>query len=370
MKNLVTLPKSGMTKEESAVIKGLAIWMMVYHHRFNGVALYGGHYHSLLNFGGVNLEQALAWFCKLCVALYAFVSGYGMFYSLRKGDETEQNKLFPALLNKYRIVLKRLWNFYRQYWLVLIVYVLLNWLLYRQPILWKELLANLLGISSSYNGSWWYVFQYVKMMAAVPILDVLFIRFPSKTEELLKWILPVCVIGAGSVLWGGFFQLVDWIRPAFTAVFVMGYLFAKYSVYQRLNQWMIDWRKGWAIAFCLAVLGAVICLRVVLAKDADYAQTDFLIAPIFIYSLLYLLRYLKNFSRILAWFGGYSTYIWLFHLFFFGQAFERIVLLTGWSTGIYLTLMGLSTLTALVLAFLERKIFNNGKRPNADNDPG
>lgn len=338
------------------MIKGLAIWLMVYHHRFNGIAVYGGTYRSLLSFNGINLEQPLAWFCKLCVALYAFVSGYGMFYSLRKEDSAGQNRLVSVLRRDYQIVLKRLWSFYRQYWLVFFIYVLLTWLLYRQPILWNEFIANLLGISSSYNGAWWYVFQYVKMMAVLPVLDLLFIRFSTKKEELLKWALPVCALGVGSVFCGGFFQMVDWMRPAFTAVFVMGYLFAKYSIYQHCDQWMVNWRRGWKIAFCLAALTAAVCLRVILAKDAEYAQTDFFIAPIFIYSLLYLLRYLKKLSGILAWFGGYSTYIWLFHLFFFGQAFENIVLLTGWSTGIYLTLMGLSTLTAIGLAFLQRRV--------------
>lgn len=345
-----------MTKEESAVLKGLAVWMMVYHHRFNGLAVYGGAYHSLLHIGGVNLEQPLAWFFKLCVALYAFVSGYGMFYSLQKGEAATRSRLFPALLKDYQIVLKRLWSFYRQYWLAFVIYVLLEWILYRQPISWDELLANLIGISSSYNGAWWYVFQYVKMMAVLPVLDVFFICFSSQKETICKWLIPVCVFAAGSLLSGGVFCFVDWMRPAFTAVFVMGYLFARFSVYQRLDRQMEKWQKGFKTAFCAAVLIIVICLRVLLAKDAAYAQTDFLIAPIFIYSLLYLLRFAKGLSRILAWYGGYSTYIWLFHLFFFGQAFEGVVLLTGWSTGIYLTLMLLSTLAAVVFRFMEQKL--------------
>ena len=70
------LPLSkGITSKQSVMLQGLAAAMMLYHHLFIRPDMLFVEYSTLL---GETREIRLALFCKLCVAIYAFVSGYGM----------------------------------------------------------------------------------------------------------------------------------------------------------------------------------------------------------------------------------------------------------------------------------------------------
>ena len=72
--------KDGLKKEDSLLIYGISIFIMIYHHLFAIPEKIGGtDYFSILNtlFGGIT-EQRLAWLFRLCVAFYAFISGYGI----------------------------------------------------------------------------------------------------------------------------------------------------------------------------------------------------------------------------------------------------------------------------------------------------
>ena len=53
--------ENGITKRQSAILQGAAIWMMVYHHLYSFAVEYG----SLLPFMQVDTVQRIGWFCKL-----------------------------------------------------------------------------------------------------------------------------------------------------------------------------------------------------------------------------------------------------------------------------------------------------------------
>ena len=70
------------TKKQSLAVKGVAILMMLWHHLF-----YPGNYAEFtLNCWPIMESQAvhIALFSKICVSLFAFISGYGLFLSYRK----------------------------------------------------------------------------------------------------------------------------------------------------------------------------------------------------------------------------------------------------------------------------------------------
>ena len=76
-----------LNKKTAGALHGIAILMMIYHHLFiGGNALYVNEGKSILSvFDFINLtgsgsaQLGFAWFCKLCVAIFAFTSGYAMY---------------------------------------------------------------------------------------------------------------------------------------------------------------------------------------------------------------------------------------------------------------------------------------------------
>jgi len=353
--------KKGITGEQSALLKGLGILMMIYHHIFSTPELYGLEYYSVLRFGDINVELHLAWFCKICVGIFAFVSGYGMYYVLDKrcGGSARGETLTGYLMSGYREVLRRLGRFYIEYWYVLIIVMGLIFLFDPDAPAFDfgELLLNMLGISCSYNGSWWYVLQYVKMMLLLPLTAAFFHGFPNQAQEKRKWVfyISAAVIALLCLLVGAFWSPGLWnlmlqaghgLRISFTLTFLSGYVCARFSVYQKLckNKSRAALRMMGAAALIMSVTA-----RILPARDASYAKLDFLIVPVFVFGVLTLTEEVPRLAAALRWFGGLSAYMWLVHIFFLREVFRPVILFTGVSTGIYLTLTVLAVAAAALL---------------------
>ena len=154
------------------------------------------------------------------------------------------------------------------------------------------------------------------------------------------------------------------LRISFTTVFIVGYLTARFSVYQRIAGMKI-FKTGASEKKTLfagvAALAVSVAVRVLLSDDPAYAKMDFLIVPVFIFGVLTVLERLPGLSAVLRFFGGLSTYMWLVHIFFWKEAFRPLVMLTGVSTGIFLTLVALSAGAAALLKAGENLVVRRRK---------
>ena len=189
--------EKGITKKQSAILQGVAIFMMVYHHLYS----YAVEYESLLPFLQVDTVRTIAWFCKICVGIFAFVSGYGMYYVMKQLPGKQFGR---RLLAEYRCVLVRILKLYAKLWLVLAIYMGIYFGVLRLPFTVTELLGNLTALAPTYNGAWWYVEQYAKMLLVLPFLDLLLTRFEQTAEKRRKWLffLVLALLGIGAVLVG------------------------------------------------------------------------------------------------------------------------------------------------------------------------
>ena len=70
---------NGLKKEDSAALKGLAVLLLIFHHCYRLADRIERYQVDLC---GLTTEQlvAIAECCKICVAIFAFVSGYGLMY--------------------------------------------------------------------------------------------------------------------------------------------------------------------------------------------------------------------------------------------------------------------------------------------------
>ena len=70
---------NGLKKEDSAALKGLAVLLLIFHHCYRIADRIERYQVDLC---GLTTEQlvAIAECCKICVAIFAFVSGYGLMY--------------------------------------------------------------------------------------------------------------------------------------------------------------------------------------------------------------------------------------------------------------------------------------------------
>ena len=76
--------KKELTREESSAIKGVAILLMIFHHCFRTEKKFAAYSPIFTAFFTESRVISLAKWAKICVPLFAFVSGYGLLYGYRK----------------------------------------------------------------------------------------------------------------------------------------------------------------------------------------------------------------------------------------------------------------------------------------------
>ena len=68
---------SGISKNTSMCLYGIAALLMIFHHLFP-FDIEGYSYISLGHIKGISIEEHLSVFAKICVAMYSFISGYAL----------------------------------------------------------------------------------------------------------------------------------------------------------------------------------------------------------------------------------------------------------------------------------------------------
>ncbi len=371
----------GITKRDAKVVQGIAILLMVCHHMFLAPEIYEGQLH----YASIEAVRRIAWFGKSCVAMFAFVSGYGMFYVLERRRlsvvgklaqerETKGEQRSGTFWQDMRLdalsVLTQLWHFYQKYWVIFGLWLMAELGFGQRTFKPLELLWNILGISSSYQSTWWYVGQYDKMLLFLLPMAACLRTYAGRDRKKQIAFLSSLVVFAGGVLTVGFFFVPAWrqgilwffgaLRPSYTMAFVVGYVLARWNLWQRVEGWFCGREK---LACCVAILEvcSMVALRVVLATYPAYARWDFVIVPIFLHGVLRLVNSIPLLRGLLAWFGGQSTYIWLIH----GYLIERLgeVLLRGISGALvyYLCILGMASFLAYLLGWFHKTFRFVGK---------
>lgn len=330
------MSKQGITKNQSVFLQGVAVLLMIYHHFFNDLSLY----EEQLLFSNPLLVQKTAWAGKICVGMFAFISGYGMCRVLQSRRKQEQS-FWKTLGKEYLLCVRQIFRVLIRYWAVLIIVMGVFFAAGLRIFVAKEFLENFLCVNPTYNGAFWYVEQYVKMMLILPLWDLLFVRWTEENNRKEKrWFYGTGVILLGICLLGAFINadvrsvsmtVVEAMRPAFVCCMLVGHLCAKGKVFEKARETVSLAGKGEKIlAFCagLLLMAGSAAFRIRLADSAAYATMDFLLVPFWVLGLLWTIGSLKITVKLFYLAGCLSTYMWLTHVFVYELTKEWLLLHT------------------------------------------
>ncbi len=98
---------------------------------------------------GLPLAYLISKFASVCVPLYLFLGGYGLYLTWKTGSKKS---------NKLRIFL-----LYLNFWLVFVLFVGLACFVNpeKYPGSSIEFISNITAWKTSYNWEWWFLFPYV-----------------------------------------------------------------------------------------------------------------------------------------------------------------------------------------------------------------
>ena len=306
--------------------------MMLFHHCFS----FPEYWLDLPQIPSVLIK--LGSFNKICVAIFAFLSGYGFYVN---GDFN------------YRTTIKKALKFMAKYWFQLfVVFLPIACIGYQfSPI---KILYNAFALFDNIIVFAWYVLFYLIVLLTFPFF-----------KRLLKgkwWTDLLTVIGGGYLL-----VIVLYFSPRENSVILsalmdcaiyypvvgVGYLFAKYDIFAIITKYIKH-----TVPAAVVVFAVVFLLRSKVSVIKGFTL-DAVYAPMIILAFWWLLRALENahVNRVLSWIGKMSFSAWLFHSIFFSAYTSQVVQpFVNWSPYILIRFL-LVTIISLLASFIIEQIY-------------
>ena len=169
----------GIKHDETWIVKAFAIIAMLMHHLFPGHPEFGS---TIVGIGQTG---------KICIALFVFLSGYGMTASFPKNitKKIDWGKTF------FFVLCKRYAKFFLNYWFIFFVFVPVGVFCFGRPLqaaygenanVLKSFICDMFGWQGlfSYNATWWFN----------AVILALWIMFPILYLAMKNKIVSVCVL--------------------------------------------------------------------------------------------------------------------------------------------------------------------------------
>lgn len=340
-----------MTKLESVQLKGVAILIMIWLHTFNHPL--GDNYSPLFFLNGEALAYQMGKITRICISLYAFLGGYGLYLTYQKNQQMKS--------------WRRIFLLYLNYWLVFVVFVGLGCLLSpdKYPGSFKEFLLNWIGVSTTYCKEWWFIFPYAILVLCAKWI----IRAIQRSHYLITiGITGTCYLFANSVL-HFFSQLHEYPLVAdglliFSLLFSfsLGIMFAKHNIRMELppppmckkmlNRRMVHNRLLKCCILIIALAGLII-VRMFIPTG--------IFNPVFMIAFLYIVYSLikaAGESTVLSNLGRQNTKMWLIHPFFCYYLFSDFVYSFKYAPVIFIVMVVVSYSIAVLLDYFYKPLKN------------
>lgn len=295
-------------KDEAKMISGIAILMMLTHHFF-GFADYrldGNYFYEPLKIAGISIERILASAGKLCVAMFAFMSGFALYLQSRR-NWTIQNAV------------KKLLNFLTSYWIVMLLFLVYGIVINDSIPDISNLVLNMLGCEIGPHYPYvncafaWYVYYYVFLMVFSPLIIKLFSsnRFKLDLNILLGFIVIATLTDI-------YLNSIPYLETCLKVLFasLVGYIVAKYNIFERISTRYANLNTIVLIGILALLFGTRQCLLLLDLNNYVF-EAIFAGCAIFIFTSLLNGLNFQILKKALMLVGVYSTYLWFLHGIFF-----------------------------------------------------
>ena len=340
---------------QTNIAKGVALLMLIWHHLFYSSAEYYQRFTTMRLYKGIPIESTLSDYCKVCVAVFLLLSGYGLYMSW-KSYEAKVVKSKGKFSVKYQLlfVKNHLLKLMFSYWLIYILFVPLSIFLGSKPFweiyqgnFWYGLidfmgLANLFK-TPSMNGTWWFMSVIILFYLLFPLMMFIMKRTPETLVAIAVFLTFTPVIRF-LPKFPFLSRYYAWLIP-----FTLGMYFARYLLFDRLQEHYTSVVK--ALVMSGSALFACMAVRLYL-KHKVYFDGACAVAVILVAYLL--LSRIPVFCKVLEHLGIQSGAIFMFHTFIFSRYFKDFIYSFKYAIPIFLVLTVICYLVAVGLQYLRK----------------
>lgn len=342
-------------KDEATALKGIAILILLFHHLF----LKGRFEDFGVSFAPFPVEfiTKIASYSKICVAIYAFISGYGLYLGY-------QNKKSSDI----KWVAQRYLKTFSGFWLI----VVLSWIVcqfingrvstqYFSKSPWAGIaymILEFLGLSDLFGtpsicGSWWYMSAAFVFIVLTPL-----VARAKNSIAIACLITMLCV----RVLFGGDLsayldEYMSFSKPlAFVMPFLIGAIFAKNNLIIKI----VNARHRWLRL--ILELSLLVFFFVSYIKIPSLAFYDIKMGVFGLPVILICIEYIiprKGIHPVFVFLGKHSMNIFLVHTFIRRTYLEDFTYSFPHFTIIIVVLLLLSLSISLVLEWIKKTLHYN-----------
>ncbi len=326
-------------------IKGVAILILLACHLFlrKDYSLYNYSF----TVGGKPFLNYLMQNGKICVTIFAFLSGYGLNLSYNKKMSKESTLKEAISLNiKFSLkhILKLISNFIVIYFVFLIVGLLLDKItlagVYGENIS-KGMIIDMLGLqylfnSPTLNVTWWYMAAIICYYALFPLMKAMMKRAP---------LLPMIIGFSINVLalYYTWYQLTVGIL-FYIFAFACGMYFSEYKIFDR--EIFQDRRT---IFYEIILVVVTYFLRAKQPYTGDFAHAISVLC--LVYSLY---PYLGKLKSVLCLLGRHSSNMFMLHTFFMLIYFPDFIYGFKNPFIIFIVLIVISLICSIIIEFMKK----------------
>lgn len=342
-------------KRQTNIAKGVALLLLLWHHLFYNSPEVYTRFSSLWLFRGVPIECQLARFCKVCVAIFLLLSGYGLTKSYSRYLDRHSNDKKLHIKESIKYTLNHLIKLLSDYWIIYIIFVPMG-LFFGVSFLEKygtnplHYFSEFFGFSYlisgdnyadySMNLTWWFM----------SIILVYYLVFPI-LYKLLKYSPELLLLTTLIVLFcpyiPDFRSLKVYICP-----FILGMYISHYNSFDTLARRINSNLKAILVSAFAVFFSAY--LRFSLFGDST--AIDFLFAfSVILFSFLVLSK-IPILNTVLEHLGKYSGMIFMFHTFIYSLYFQDFIYWFKYPPIIFLVLTVICYVVAVGLEYLKKLI--------------
>jgi len=332
-----------ITLAETQIIKAFAILAMLVHHLFYENPEYGLGAYSLAISG------------KVCVALFVFLSGYGMATTFPKNVKGRLNaaKTFFFFLGK------RYAKFYMNYWVVFAITVPIGIFCFGRTLeiaygtsdgLLIKFISDLFGLRGfdSYNITWWFN----------ELILVLWLLFPLFYLAMRNMVTSICVTVFLFVNPGGILDVSEIFANCLSIYmlpFALGIGMALHA--ECINKAFNAIPQKVLLGILALATFVFLFLRgVPLFSEFSYFRVDPFATVALALFVVCLCRTSKLKFAPLQFIGKHSMNMYLTHTFVLGYFFHDFIYGLKYPILMFLTIFGISMLISVVIEFAKSKL--------------
>lgn len=322
-----------MDKNESQIIKGVAIIFMIYCHLFDNLE-YVNSCHTILSINGLPLINILTR-ATHPVPFFLIIGGYGLYRTWKKGDN-----------NRWGRIVKM----YVHWWIILGIFIFIGHLVNPEKYpgnMWL-FFANATGLLYTYNGEMWFFLPYVILSAMHPfifrVMDKYKIYYVISTTFLIFLGTSFCISRFGPP----FFYKNPIIYHSILIFhilfnFSLGAMAARFCFFEKIK-------------LRIRVSSFIICIAIIVLIAINlFFKYNYLYAFLFIL-FFNMLKLPLFFQKILRELGNNSMNMWMLHTWFCYYLFRDFIYSFSYPLLIFLVLTIISYISSMIINMLSHPL--------------